>query len=265
MGIDGISAHPAGDRRNLHHLTGRQPVALRFMRLPLVIFDADNALWATEKLYDEALARTQTVVERAGIDGKTWRRRQREIDLDAAKKEGFSIERFPSSSLRAYRELALTPKREVEQSVYAASRSVFEAKADLMPEAAEVLSYLHPSYNLALLTKGERTVQHRRVSDSGLVSFFDVVAIVERKLPSSFESICTLLEVAPEEAVSIGNSIRSDIVPAVKAGLRTLWVDAYVWEHERHAEQGLPRGAIRLGGLAEVPSAVSKLLPSTLA
>ncbi len=224
-----------------------------------VIFDADDTLWATEPLYDAALDLAQAEVERAGVDGAEWRRRQRQIDIESARSVGFAVTRFPASSVRAYEELAASVDPEVGERVRAASATVFEAKADLVPDAVAVLAALQATRRLALVTKGDRAIQHKRVSDSGLVDYFDLVAIVARKHASTYRAACELLEVAPHEAVSVGNSLRSDVLPALAAGLRGIWVEAYVWEHERHERGHVPEGVVELTSLAEVPAAIERM------
>src|SRR5205823_6619790 len=86
---------------------------------------------------------------------------------------------------------------------------------------------------LALLTKGDLDVQRRRIARSGIADMFDVIHIVGEKLTAAFRNIVADLKVEPKDAWSVGNSIRSDILPAVDAGLRAVWIDAHVWEHER--------------------------------
>src|SRR5205823_14610618 len=86
---------------------------------------------------------------------------------------------------------------------------------------------------LALLTKGDADVQRRRVERSGIANFFDVIHIVEEKPPAAFRDIVAELGVEAKAAWTVGNGVRSDILPAIEAGLRAVWIDAHVWEHER--------------------------------
>ena len=226
-----------------------------------VIFDADDTLWITEPLYEKSLDLVQAEVERNGLDGAEWRRVQGEIDVAAVGEMGFSVERFPTSSVKAYRHLADQPVISVEHRVYELSCTVFNTKADLMPAADEVLGQLQSTYLLAMVTKGERYVQRKRIEDSALGHYFDASLIVQHKSSQTFGSMCDLLEVLPEEAVSVGNSLKSDILPAVEAGLQGIWIDAAVWQHERHhPSTELPSGVAELPSLAGVPGHLDRCM-----
>ena len=219
-----------------------------------VIFDADDTLWITEPLYERSLDLVQAEVERNGIDGAEWRRVQGEIDVAAVGEMGFSVERFPTSSVKAYRQLADPSVISVEHRVYELSCTVFNTKADLVPAADEVLGQLQSTYLLAMITKGERYVQRKRIEDSALGHYFDASLIVQHKSLQTFGSMCDLLEVMPSESASVGNSLKSDIFPAVEAGLRGVWIDAEVWQHEHHhPSTELPSGVTELGSLEELP------------
>jgi len=73
-------------------------------------------------------------------------------------------------------------------------------------------------------------VQERRISQSGLSEFFDLVCIVDRKEAATFADIARTFDVDGAQAVSVGNSLRSDILPAIEAGIHGVLVDAHVWE-----------------------------------
>lgn len=214
-----------------------------------LIFDADDTLWETEILYDQALDRTQAEIERLGLPGPEWRRRQREIDLEQVKDMGFSLNRFPSSSVLAYRQIIDRPDAAVENRIFELSASVFTTKAELMPGVADVLDDMSGQYQLAVITKGENSLQRRRLDESGLSRFFDASVVVAHKTPATFRAMCDLMEVEPARTVSIGNSLKSDILPAVEAGLAGIWIDAAVWEHEHHDAENLPENVFKLPSL----------------
>jgi putative hydrolase of the HAD superfamily len=203
-----------------------------------IVFDGDDTLWSTEPLYDRARDEARTEVVRSGLDGAEWEQLERKIDVENVRHFGFSIERFPTSCVQAYEAMArargVPADPEVRERVRSAARSVFSQDPPLLPGARETLQCLRArGVKLALLTKGDHELQERRVQRSGLADLFDVIHIVAEKPPTKFRDIVTALEVQPNDAWSVGNSVRSDILPAVEAGLRAVWIDAHVWEHER--------------------------------
>jgi putative hydrolase of the HAD superfamily len=203
-----------------------------------VVFDGDDTLWSTEPLYDRAREEARAEVVRSGLDGDEWERIERRIDVENVRHLGFSVERFPTSCVQAYEVMArasnVPADTEVAERVRAAARTVFSQDPPLAVGAREVLQSLRArGAKLALLTKGDRHLQARRVERSGIADLFDVIRIVAEKPPVAFRDIVAELNVEPKDAWSVGNSVRSDILPAVESGLHAVWIDAHVWEHER--------------------------------
>jgi putative hydrolase of the HAD superfamily len=121
----------------------------------------------------------------------------------------------------------------VVDAVERAAASVFDADAPLAEGAREVLSHLAGVADLALLTKGDRDVQATRIVASGLAHLFGDVVIVPEKSPATFRHVVERMGAEAASSWSVGNSLASDVHPAMAAGMRAVWVDAYVWPHER--------------------------------
>jgi len=217
----------------------REPIVISGITVPpAVVFDGDDTLWSTEHLYDLARDEARAEVTLTGLDGDEWEQLERVIDVKNVSHFGFSVERFPTSCVQAYEAVArsssLPIDPEVRERVRFAAASVFRRDPPLVRGARETLQALRArGVKLALLTKGDHNLQIRRVERSGLADLFDVIHVVAEKPPSAFHDIVAELKVEPRETWSVGNSVRSDILPAIEAGLRAVWVDAHVWEHER--------------------------------
>jgi putative hydrolase of the HAD superfamily len=227
----------------------------------VVIFDGDDTLWETEVLYDQARDDAAALVAATGIDPALFVELQRQIDVRNVARFGLRKERFPTSSVDAYRELVErrgdVMSDVVADDVYRASASVFGRPARLVDGAADVLGELSRRHDLALLTKGDPTVQQRRIAQSGLESFFRVVEVVEEKDTTSFRRVLGNLDAAASDAWSIGNSVRSDISPALAAGMHAVWVDAYVWAHERADHRSIEHPDLRVAAnLRQVPALI---------
>ena len=222
-----------------------------------MIFDGDDTLWITEPLYDGARCVAGSVVADASFDVVEWDRLQREIDVRNVALLGLSPTRFPTSCVQALEVLAESSGRLLDEtlrrSVYLAAAQVFERTAPLALGAQSIVEQLHSCCYLALLTKGDRTVQAGRVRDSGLTDLFDSVDVVDRKDPSTFAAVLERFGVGPERAWSVGNSLRSDILPAVQAGLNGIVVDAHVWEFERFERHEVPQSIPIIPNLLELP------------
>jgi putative hydrolase of the HAD superfamily len=226
-----------------------------------VVFDGDDTLWSTEPLYDEARANARSIVSDAGLDGAEWERIERRVDVENVAKYGFSPVRFPNSCVEAYYQLchrsAISVDASVVKRVESAAQNVFVRTATLIPHAREVLACLHQrGLRLALLTKGDAVVQRNRVDTSGLAGLFHVIRIVADKTPATIRDVVQELGGNPTSSWMVGNSVRSDIVPALAAGLRAIWIDAHVWEHERSHDSAIDERVIVLKALRELPSVI---------
>jgi putative hydrolase of the HAD superfamily len=211
----------------------------------LIVFDGDDTLWQVEHLYDKARDRAARVVARAGLDPHRWSRLQREIDVASVPDLGLSPLRFPSASVVAYERVAAEMGRAVDDSIKEeirrASASVFDATAPLVPGAQEVLEELLRTHRLALLTQGDPLVQEKRIADSGLRAAFEIIHVVPCKNEDSFSAVLAEANMPASDAWSVGNSLPSDINPALRLGMSAIWIDAHVWDHERreaHPEDG---------------------------
>jgi putative hydrolase of the HAD superfamily len=209
----------------------------------LLVFDGDDTLWSTEELYDRARSDAAAIAKSVGVDPGRFEQLQCEIDARNVKSMGLSSHRFPTSSVEALRALADEAKialdAAVESRVYEASAAVFEMRAPMFPNAVEVLTKLASEHPLALCTKGDPTVQDRRIDDSGLRDVFRRILIVPTKDVGTFEVLLREFDARPSASVSIGNSMPSDISPALAVGMHAIWIDAHVWIHERRQSEDM--------------------------
>jgi putative hydrolase of the HAD superfamily len=227
-----------------------------------VVFDGDDTLWSTEQLYDDARSRAGNVVAQSGLDSARWEECERRIDVQNVAKLGYSMERFPASCVQAYEELCRSTGRAVDAEtstrVRKAARSVFERDPQLVSGARETLIFLRAKgARLALLTKGDHELQLRRLQRSGLRDLFDVIRVVPEKSPAIIRDVVAALGVDVGCAWMVGNSIRSDVLPAIEAGLRAVWIDAHVWEYERASDEVAVDGVITASHLADIPAVIA--------
>jgi putative hydrolase of the HAD superfamily len=225
----------------------------------VVVFDGDDTLWFVEHLYDEARDAARSVVVDAGLDGVAWEELQRKVDLENVLTMGTDPARFPLSCVQAYTSVATADGASIDdtvlRSVREAAQQVFRWAARVNEHAIPVLAELRTEFRLGLLTKGAPEVQRRRIVDACLSDAFDLIAVVPNKSAAEFRVLLAELGGDPRSSWSVGNSVASDINPALEVGMRAVWIDAHVWEHERREMRTLP-GALVASSLAEVPGLV---------
>jgi putative hydrolase of the HAD superfamily len=211
------------------------------MQYDLIILDGDDTLWETEPLYDIARDNCKEYINSIGLDGDKWDLLQRKFDLERVKTLGFSPERFPGSCVMAYEELVKNDKDHLmcqdhhSVMVEDISSKVFNTKPLLYDDTVDSVIKLRSMCNsLVLLTKGDVAVQKFKINCfPDLNNLFDGVHIVYDKTYDSFKTILDKMNASASNSVSIGNSYRSDIEPAIMTGMKAFWLDRYVWDHEK--------------------------------
>lgn len=196
-----------------------------------VIFDGDDTLWDTEPLYEKARNEVEKVLQLRGDDPALWRQQQASIDLELFDAMGFSPDRFPTSFYLSA--LEATGDEEFAECARGLGRQPFLEAAKLRPGATEFLDLLHAkNVGVGLITRGDEAIQRKRIADSGLE--FDHIEIVNRdKTVADFRWMVEHLVGDEEHLVSIGDSYRSDIKPALAAGFdRCYWMASSNWERE---------------------------------
>ncbi len=230
---------------------------------PTIIFDADDTLWVTQWLYDQAEQETRLIVEAAGLDGNRWDEIFQEHDRKNVARFGFGPGRIPTSVVAAYTQLCeesgTTVRIDILGELIRSASSMFRRKAPLVGGVQDVLEALRPDYQLVLLTKGDPRLQRKRIKESGLARYFDAIVIVPDKNPDVFSKVCTEFGADLSRSWSVGNSLPSDIAPAMRAGLRGVLVEANSWNYEKRDSGIIPGKFEKLERLRDLPQLLARI------
>lgn len=204
------------------------------MTRQVLFLDADDTLWENNVYFEQAIERFygflgegDRVVARAEIN-RQERRVIREI--------GYGLATFQLALERAFRNLApqhWTPN--AAAAIAGLAATIAAAPIQFLPGALETLQYLAPRHRLFLLTKGDHAEQTRKVALAGIAPLFEQVHILAEKNLAAYESRLQSLAVTPESCWMIGNSPKSDINPALAAGMNAVLIPhphTWVLEHE---------------------------------
>lgn len=202
----------------------------------LAVFDGDDTLWSTMPLYDIAKQRFADFVADLTTSATEAVSRLDDIDHANVADLGFSPERFPRSMVDTYRvlcrEAGKLPDSSVEAQLLHAGRAVFSAPIVPFTDATAALDLLGPRFELILATKGDAQVQAQRLKQSQLSGFFAKTYIFMDKTEQEFQSILAAHGCEPKAAWSVGNSVRSDINPALRAGFSAVLIPRRTWRYE---------------------------------
>ena len=222
--------------------------------LTTIGFDADDTLWHNMKFYDLTEARfTELLADHA--EPAHLADRLLEAERKNLKLYGFGIKGFTLSMIETA--IEVTEGRvpaEVIGDILEAGRDMLSHPVETLPHARESLEALAGSHRLVLITKGDLFDQERKVAASGLGDYFAGIEIVSDKTVDTYARIFARYGEGPDRALMVGNSLKSDVVPALDAGAWGVFVPHEInWALEHHDE---PEGVERyrriadLGGLA---------------
>ncbi|MEM8629593.1 MAG: HAD family hydrolase [Pseudomonadota bacterium] len=191
---------------------------MRAENLTTIGFDADDTLWQNERFFQLTQARfAELLAEHAGADHLAERL------LEAERRNlgnyGFGIKGFVLSMIETAIEVTdgAVPGSVIEELLIA-GKEMLRHPIDLLPHVEETVAGLAGSYRLVLITKGDLLDQERKLAQSGLGDFFDAVEIVSEKTPATYAEAFGRHGDGPERAAMVGNSLKSDVLPALQAG-----------------------------------------------
>ncbi|MFI6031982.1 HAD family hydrolase [Amycolatopsis magusensis] len=202
-----------------------------------LIFDADDTLWENNVLFERALDDFIAWVAHPSLAPPEIRRRFAAIQTASIPTHGYGAPMFQYSLGRCFEELTGRPAGDAEHAGIADLCAALSGhKVELIPGVAATLEELRHRHRLYLLTKGSPEPQQRKIDASGLAPLFKSVHIVAEKDAATYRRFTTELGIAPEDGWMIGNSVKSDILPARAVGLNAVFLpNEHTWELE-HAE-----------------------------
>lgn len=225
------------------------------MTITTVGLDADDTLWHNETIFRLTHARFVDLLADHG-DEATIEARMAETEKRNLRLYGYGVKGFTLSMIETAMELTDgNAPPAVVREILAAGREMLAHPVETLPGVDETLATLSERYRLVLITKGDLMDQERKVAASGLGDLFAAVEIVSEKDRSTYARVFARHGTGAEEAVMVGNSMRSDVLPALEAGAFAVHIPyAVTWAHElADAPEGHPRyGALE--AIADLPS-----------
>ncbi|EKF20322.1 HAD family hydrolase [Nitratireductor pacificus] len=197
-------------------------------------FDADDTLWQNEHFFRLTEARfTELLADYA--ESEHLAERLLALEKRNLDRYGFGIKGFTLSMIETA--IEVTEGRvpaSVIKEIVDAGRDMLVHPVEMLSHVEETLERLAGRHRLVMITKGDLFDQERKLAASGLGGFFDAVEIVSDKSRATYERIFGQHGDGAEHAVMIGNSLKSDVIPAIEAGAWGVFVPhELTWAHER--------------------------------
>jgi len=202
--------------------------------LTTIGFDADDTLWQNEQFFRQTEKHFASLLaghaEGHDIEARLLEAEKRNLAL-----YGFGIKGFTLSMIETALELGggnVPPA--VIREILDAGREMLSHPVETLPHVRETLEQLAGNYRLVLITKGDLFDQERKLAQSGLGDLFDAVEIVSDKTAATYHRIFSRHGDGPERSMMVGNSLKSDVVPAIEAGSWGVYIPhelTWVLEH----------------------------------
>jgi putative hydrolase of the HAD superfamily len=228
------------------------------MRPWTIGFDADDTLWHNERFFRATQDRFAELLA-DHMEGEGLRARL----LDAERRNlgiyGFGIKGFVLSMIEtAVEATSGRVPGSVVGEILAMGREMLAHPIELLPRAREAVEAAAEEGEVVLITKGDLLHQERKLAQSGLGELFDAVEIVSDKTPATYLRV--FARHGGRRSMMIGDSLRSDVIPAIAAGAWGVHVPHGVpWELER-AEPPLGHPRFRaLASLGELSSLLREI------
>ena len=227
------------------------------MPVTTVGVDADDTLWHTESLFRLTHQRFVDLLsefgDTAAIEAGLAATEQRNLRLYGYGAKGFTLSMIETA-------MDLTDgavSTRVIREILAAGREMLSEPVEPLPGVEHALATLSERYRLVLITKGDLLHQEQKLAGSGLGDLFAAVEIVSEKDADTYRRVFARHGTGAQEAVMAGNSVKSDILPALEAGAHAALIPyPLVWAHEAaSAPHDHPRYR-ELGSIAELPAFV---------
>lgn len=202
-----------------------------------LLIDADDTLWENNVYFEQAIAEFIERLNHQHMSAQEVRLFLNEVERETILERGYGSHSFAHSLVKCFERLSegpVTPA--LHEFIWGFAHKVSNYPIELISGVPETLAYLNTRrHHLILMTKGDITEQAGKVERSGIKDYFAAVEIVAEKNPVAYRQIVGKYAVAPETTWMVGNSPRSDINPAMAAGINAVFVPhdmTWVLEHE---------------------------------
>jgi putative hydrolase of the HAD superfamily len=204
-----------------------------------LLIDADDTLWENNIYFERAIAKFISFLNHREYTAEQVRLILNDVERDSIVTHGYGLNSFAHSLVDTFEKLSVDPVTpEMHKRIHSFAHQIADHPMEILPEVVETLQYLGERHHLIMMTKGNFAEQSGKVERSGLKEYFSAIEIVAEKDESVYRSAITKYALSPDVSWMVGNSPKSDINPALAAGLHAVFVphgNTWILEHEELA------------------------------
>jgi putative hydrolase of the HAD superfamily len=201
-----------------------------------LLIDADDTLWENNIYFERAIASFISYLDHRIHTPEEVRGHLNRVEHATIKAQGYGLHSFRKSLITCFEQLAdqpMTPEK--HDRIVSFAQSIADQEIELLPGVNSTLADLSTRHRVILVTKGDVDEQQNKLRRSGLAPHFSAVEVLPEKHAEAYLSLSAHHSCEASTTWMIGNSPRSDINPALAAGLNAIFIPhdfTWVLEHE---------------------------------
>ncbi len=213
-----------------------------------LLFDADDTLWENNIYFERAIAAFISYLDHRVHTPEQVREQLNKVERATIAAHGYGLKSFRRSLVACFEQLTEAPvTEEIHRRIVSFVDSIAGQEVEVLPDVAQTLTELGLRHRLLLVTKGDRDEQLDKLERSGLRMHFAEVEVLAEKDEAGYRRLAAQHGCAAGESWMIGNSPKSDINPALAAGLNAVFIPhGYTWVLEHEVVAAPPAGCVLL-------------------
>jgi len=232
------------------------PLSLTTNGAQALLIDADDTLWENNIYFERAIANFISFLNHHEYSPDQVREVLNEVERECIISHGYGLHSFAHALAQTFERLAVEPiTPALHETIEGLTLTIAEHPIEIRPGVTETLRYLSARHRLILMTKGAVAEQSSKVERSGLKQFFSAIEIVQEKDPFTYQRVAAEHDLSHASTWMVGNSPKSDINPALAAGLNAVFLphgDTWILEHEELASVEPPQRLLVLESFDEL-------------
>jgi putative hydrolase of the HAD superfamily len=204
-----------------------------------LLIDADDTLWENNIYFERVIAKFISFLNHREYSPEMVRLVLNDVERDCIVKHGYGLHSFAHSLVETFEKLSVGPITPgLHQRIHSFAHQIANHPMEILPGVPETLQNLGQRHHLILMTKGNPAEQSGKIERSGLKEYFSAVEVVAEKDEPTYRSVIAKYDLAADITWMVGNSPKSDINPALAAGLHAVFIphgSTWILEHEEVA------------------------------
>ena len=201
-----------------------------------LLIDADDTLWENNIYFERAIVRFISFLNHHEFSPEQVREVLNDVERESIATHGYGLHSFSHSLVATFERLSVQPiTPELHAQITGFAQTIYAHPIEFLPDVPQTLQYLSSRHRLILVTKGALEEQSGKIERSGLREYFEATEIVAEKHSEVYRALVEKHSLVHDSTWMIGNSPKSDINPALAAGLHAVFVphgDTWILEHE---------------------------------